>query len=116
MHPRDTQPHTAPIDDGATALIEQRLAEYEAQLNHSQAEPTATTEIGDERSDPMAASGSGILRGAAHGYLLHPSCASQSSRLAANVTDSPWARHQQRAQKLKKSSTRPAAAVYGDVH
>ena len=35
-----------------------RLTEYEARLNHSHARPTATTEIGDERSDPMAAMGS----------------------------------------------------------
>ena len=64
MHLRDTRPRTAPVNDGATALRDRRLAEYEARLNHSQARPTATTEIGDERSDPMAATGSGILRGA----------------------------------------------------
>ena len=78
--------------------------------------PTATTEIGEERSDPMAATGSGVLIGAEHGYLLHPQCASRRSRLAANVTDSPWARHQQRAQSLNKTSTRPSGAVYRDVH
>ena len=116
MRPRDTRPQTVPVNDGATALRDRRLAEYEARLNHSQARPTATTEIGDERSDPMAATGSGILRGAGHGYLLHPQCASRPSRLAANVTDSPWARHQQRAQSLNKTSTRPSGAVYRDVH
>ncbi len=64
----------------------------------------------------MAGTSGGILRGARHGYLLHPSCASRASRLAANVTDSPWARHQQRAQKLNGTSTRPVDVVYGDVH
>ncbi len=64
MHLRDTRPRTAPVNDGATALRDRRLAKYEARLNHSQARPTATTEIGDERSDPVAATGSGILRGA----------------------------------------------------
>ncbi len=83
MRPRDAGPRTAPIEDGATALRDRRLAEYETRLNHSQARPTATTEIGDERSDPMAATGGGILRGAGHGYLLYPSCTSQPSRLAA---------------------------------
>ncbi len=57
-------------------LKDRRLAEYETRLNHSQAWPTATTEIGDERSNPMAATGSGILRGAGHGYLWNPHCAS----------------------------------------
>ncbi len=116
MHLRDTHPQTAPAKDGATALRDRRLAEYEARLNHSQARPTATTEIGDERSDPVAATGGGILRGAGHGYLLHPQCASRPSQLAANVTNSPWARHPQRAQSLTRPSTRPLGAVYRDVH
>ncbi len=116
MRLRDARPRTTSVNDGATALRDRCLAEYEARLYHSQARPTATTEIGDERSDAMAATGSGILRLAGHGYLLHPQCASRPSRLAANVTDSPWARHQQRAQKLTKTSTRPSRAVYGDVH
>ncbi len=107
---RDTRPRMAPVNDGATALRDRRLLEYEARLNHSQARPTATTEIGDERSDPVAATGGGILRGAGHGYLLHPQCASRPSRLAANVTDSPWARHQQRAQSLNRTSTRPSGS------
>ncbi len=72
MHLGDVRSRTAPVNDGATALRDRRLAEYEARLNNSQARPTATTEIGDERSDPMAATGSGILRGAGHGYLLQP--------------------------------------------
>ena len=110
------QPRTAPANDGATALRDRRLAEYEARLNHSQARPTATIGIGEERSDPMAATGGGILRGVGHDTLLHPSSASRHSRLAANVTDSPSARHQQRAQSLTKTSTRPTDAVYGDVH
>ncbi len=114
MRLRDAWPQTAPVNDGATALRDRCLTEYEARLNHSEARPTATTENGDERSDPMAATGSGILRGARQGYLLHPQCASWPSRLPANVTDSPWARHQQRAQ--NKTSTRPADAVYGDAH
>ncbi len=74
MCPGDTRSRTAPVNDGATALRDRRLAEYEARLNHSQARPTATK--GDERSDPVAATGGGILRGAGHGYLLHPQCAS----------------------------------------
>ncbi len=116
MHLRDTRPRTAPVNDGATALRDRRLAEYEARLNHSQARPTATTEIGDETSDPVAAMGGGILRGAGHGHLLHPQCASWPSRLAANVTDNLWAHHQQRAQSLNKTSTRPSGAVYKNVH
>ncbi len=63
----------------------------------------------------MAATGSGILRGARHGYLLHPQCASRPSRLATNVTVSPWAHHQQRPQSLNQTSTRPSRAAYGDV-
>ena len=96
MRLRDTRPRTAPANDGATALRDRRLAEYEVRLNHSQARPAAATDIGYERSDPVAATGGGILRGAGHGHLLHPQCASRPSRLAANITDSPWTRHQQR--------------------
>ncbi len=104
-HPRDARPQTAPIDDGATVLRHRCLAEYKARLKHSQARPTATTEIRNERSDPMVAMGNEILRGAGHSHLLHPSCASRPGRLAANITDSPWACHQQRAQKLNGTST-----------
>ncbi len=64
----------------------------------------------------MAATGGGILRGARHGHLLHPSCASRPGRLAVNVTDSPWTRHQQRAQKLNGTSARPVDAIYRDAH
>ncbi len=113
---RDARPQTASVDDGATALRDRCLAEYEARLNHSQARPTATMEIGDQRLDPMVAADGGILRGAGHGHLLHPSCASRPSRLVANVTDRPCARLQQRAQKLNWTSTRPLDAIYGDVH
>ncbi len=112
----DTRPRTAPVNDGAMALRDRRLAEYETKLNHSQARTTANTEIGDERLDPVAATGCGILRVAGHGYLLYPQCASRPSRLAANVTDSPCACHQQRAQSLKRTSTRPSGAVYRDTH
>ncbi len=112
----DARPRTAPVADGATALRSRRLTEYEARLKHSQARPTATTEIVDERSDPMVAMGGGILRGAEHGHLLHPGCASQPGRLPANVTDVPWARHQQGAQKLNGISAQPMDAIYGDVH
>ncbi len=63
----------------------------------------------------MVAMGSGILRGARHGRLLHPSCASRPGQLAASVTDSPRAHHQQRAQKLNGTSARPVDAIYGDV-
>ncbi len=115
MPPREARPRKAPVDDGVTALRDRHLAEYDAQLNYSQARPTATTEMGDERSYPMAAMGGGILRGDGHGYLLHPSCASQPSRLGANVTNSPWAHHQQRAQKLNGTSTQPVDAIYGDA-
>ncbi len=72
-------------------------------------------EIGDDVSDPMVAMGGGILKGAGRGHLLHPSCASRSGRLAANVTDSPWAHHQQRAQILNGTSTRPVDVIYGDI-
>ncbi len=113
MRPRDALPQADPIDDGATVLRDRRLAEYEARLKHSQARPTATTEIGDERSDLMVTTGGGILSGARHGHLLHPICA---SRLADNVTDSPRARHQQRTQKLNGTSTRSMDAIYGNVH
>ena len=75
MRLRDVRPRAAPVNDRATALRDRRLAEYEARLNYSQALPTATTKIGYDRSDPMAATGSGILRGARHSYLLHPQSA-----------------------------------------
>ncbi len=75
MRPRNTRPRTAPFDNEARVLRDRRLAEYEARLKHSQARITATTEIGDERSDLMVATGGGIVRGARHGHLLHPSCA-----------------------------------------
>ncbi len=60
MRLRDTRPRTAPVNDGATALRDRLLAEYKARLNHSQARSTGTTEIGGERSDPVAATGGGI--------------------------------------------------------
>ncbi len=57
MRLRDNRPRMAPVNDGATALRDRRLTEYEARLNHSQARPTATTEIGDKMSDPCGCYG-----------------------------------------------------------
>ncbi len=93
--PRQPSTHTAPTDDGATALRDRRIAEYEARLQNSQARATAVHDAGCRGPEPTAAMGAGLLRGARHGYLLHRDRVSRSSRLAADMTDSPWARHQQ---------------------
>ncbi len=51
------------------------------------------------------------MRGAGHGYLLHPSRASRPSRQAADVTDSPWACHQQRAHRMGSETVHGAEAI-----
>ncbi len=93
--PRQTAERTAPIDDGATALQDWRLAEYEARLQNSRAGDSAAYDAGYRNPEPAAATGAGLLRGAGHGYLLHPDRVSRPSRLAADTTDGPWASHQQ---------------------
>ncbi len=104
---------TAPIDDGTTALRDRRLAEYEARLQNSCARASAAHDAGYRDPEPTAATGAGLLRGAGHGYLLHPDRVSQPSRLAADTTDGPWARHQQRAQRLTPSQPLSSLLVTG---
>ena len=109
--PRQLAERTTPIDDGATALRDRRLAEYEARLQNSRARASAAHDAGYRNPEPTAATGAGLLRGAGHGYLLHPDRVSRPSRLAADTTDGPWTRHQQRAQRLTTSQPRPANAT-----
>ncbi len=89
VRPRQLADRTAPIDDGATALRARRIAEYEARLQNSCAKAPAAYDVGYRDPEPTAATGTGLLRGAGHGYLLHPDQGSRPSRLAADTTDGP---------------------------
>ncbi len=109
--PRQPSTGMAPIDDGATALRDRCIAEYEARLQNSRARASTAYDAGCRDPEPVAATGAGLLRGAGHGYLLHPDRVSRPSRLAADTTDGPWARHQQRAHRLTPSQPRPARAT-----
>ncbi len=97
MRSRHPPTRTAPEDDGATALRDRHIAEYEARLQKSRARASAAYDAGCRDPELVAATGAGLLRGAGHGYLLHPDLVSRPSRLAADTTDGPWARHQLRA-------------------
>ena len=114
--PRQPSARTAPTDDGATALRDRRIAQYEARLQNSQARASAAYDAGCRDPEPTAATGAGLLRGASHGYLLHPDQVSRPSQLAADTTDGPWARHQQRAHRLTPSQPRPASATQCGAH
>ncbi len=112
--PRQTAERTASINDGATALRDRRIADYEARLQNSRARTSAAHDAGYRDPEPAAATGAGLLRGAGHSYLLHPDRVSRPSRLAADTTDGPWARHQQRVQRLTSSQPQSASATqYG---
>ena len=113
---RQLADRTAPTDNGATALRDRRIAEYEARLQNSRARAAAAYDAGCRDPEPMAATGAGLPRGAGHGYLLHPDRVSRPSRLAADTTDGPWAHHQQRASRLTPSQPRPASATQYGVH
>ncbi len=115
VRPRTARTQLASEDDGAMALRDMRLAEYEARLQRSQARHVVRPENGPREGSPRATTGTGLMRGAGHGYLLHPSRASRPSRQAADVTDSPWARHQQRAHRMVSEPTRGPEAIQGDV-
>ncbi len=104
--PRQTAERMAPIDDGATALWDRRLAEYEARLQNSRARASAAHDAGYRDPEPTAVMGAGLLRGTGHVYLLHPDRVSRPPRLAADTTDGPWARHRQQAQRLTPSQPR----------
>ncbi len=101
----------APEDDGATTLRDRRLAKYEARLQRSQARHMVPPENGPLEGSPGTTTGTGFMRGAGQGYLLHPSRASRPTRQAADVTDSPWARHQQRAHQMVSEPIRGAEAI-----
>ncbi len=116
VRPWHTPTRTAPEDDGATALQDQRIAEYEARLKNSRARAAAAYDARCSDLEPVAATGTGLLRGAGHSYLLHPDRVSWSSRLAADMMDGPWARHQQRAHKLTSSQPRSASATQYCAH
>ena len=115
-HPCQLSTRTAPTDDGATALRDRCIAEYEARLQNSRARASAEYDAGYRDPEPTTATGAGLLRGAGHGYLLHPDRVSRPSWLAADTTDGPWARHQQRASRLTSSQPRPASATQYGAH
>ncbi len=101
-----------PEDDGATALRDWHIAEYEARLQNSQARASAAYDAGCRDPEPVAATGAGLLRGARHDYLLHPDRVSRPSRLAADT----MGRHQQRAHRLTSSQPWTASAKQYGVH
>ncbi len=101
--PRHPLTCTTSEDDGATALQDKHIAKYEARLQNRQARASAAYDAGCRDPDPVATTSTGLLRGAGHGYLLHPDRVSQPSRQAADTVDSPWACHQQRAHRLTNS-------------
>ncbi len=53
----------APTDDGATALRDRRIAEYEARLQESWARASAAYDAGYVSPEPTAATGAGLLQG-----------------------------------------------------
>ncbi len=115
-HTRQPPTHTAPEDDGATALRDRRIAKYEARLQSSWVRASAAYDAGCRDPDPVATTGAGLLRGAGHGYLLHPEQVIRPSRLAADTMDGPWAHHQQRVHRLTSSQPRPASATQYGAH
>ncbi len=114
--PRQLSTRPAPTDDGATGLRDRRIAEYDARLQNSRARASAAYDAGCRDLEHTAATGAGLLRGAGHGYLLHPDRVSRPSRLAADTTDGPWAPHQQRAHRLTPSQPRSASATQYGAH
>ncbi len=76
---RQLTERTDPTDDGATALRDRCKAEYKARLQNSQARAYAACNAGYIGPEPTAATGTGLLRGAGHGYLLHPDRVSRPS-------------------------------------
>ncbi len=56
-HPRQPAERMAPIDDGATALQDRRIAEYEARLQNSRARASAAHDAGYREPEPTAATG-----------------------------------------------------------
>ncbi len=115
VRPRTARTQLAPEDDAATALRDRRPAEYEDRLQRSQARHVVRPENGPREGSPRATTGMGLMRGAGHGYLLHPSQTSRPSRQAADVTDSPWTRHQQRAHRMVSEPVRGSEAIPRDV-
>ncbi len=109
--PRHPPTCTAPEDDGDIALQDRGIAEYEARV-----QAHVVPEAGYRDPDLVATTDAGLLRGARHGYLLHPDRVSQPTRLAADATDSPWARHQQRAHRLTNSQPQLTSATRYGVH
>ncbi len=61
---RTARTQLAPEDDGATALRDRRLAEYEARLQHSQVRHPVRSENGPREGSPGATTGTGPMRGA----------------------------------------------------
>ena len=114
--PRHPLVHTAPEDDGATALRNRRIAKYGARLRKNQAQAPVALEVGYEDPQPATTTGTGLLRVAGHGYLLHPGRVSRPTQLAAITVDSPWARHQQRAHRLSNGHSRSASGTRYGVH
>ncbi len=86
----DTRPlhpptRTAPEDDGATALRDWRIAEYESRLQNSKTRASAAYDAGCRDPDLVATTGAETAERSSHGYLLHPDRASRPSRLAADT-------------------------------
>ncbi len=88
VHPRTARMQLAPKDDRATALQDRRLAEYKARLHRSQARPMVHPENGPREGSLGTTVGTGLMRVAGPGYLLHPSWASRPTRQAADIMDS----------------------------
>ncbi len=87
--PEHPPTRTAPGDDGATALQDRRIAEYEVRLQNRRAQAPVAPNAGYRDPDPGATVGAGLLRGAGYSYLLHPDQVSWPTRLAADAMDIP---------------------------
>ncbi len=116
VRPRQHAMRMVPKDDGATALRDRCIAEYEARLRNSQAQAPVAPDAGYDDPDLVTPMGAGLLRGAGHGYLLHPDRVSRPSRLAADTMDCPWDHQQQRAHKLTHSQPQMTSATRYGVH
>ncbi len=76
----DVRPLTARMqlcleDDGATALLYRRIAKYEARHSQPYLQWVTTRD-----TDPMTPAEVGVMRGAGHGFLLHPGRARRPTR------------------------------------
>ncbi len=115
VHPLHPPMRMAFKDDGATALRDWHTAKYEARLRNSQAQAPVAQILGRDL-DLIATTGAGLLRGAGYGYFLHPDRLSRPTWLTADLVDSPWAHHQQRADGFTNNQPRSTSASQYGVH